>query len=233
MSDVQATTYNSQIIQNTPQYLDNSSIAKKTEESDDIVDFLSLLLVQLENQDPMDPMDTNEMTNQMVSYSQLEQSIDTNVQLENLNTSLLANTSFLAVSYLGTDMELNSAQAPVQGGTASWAYETQGGVSTTVISVVDGEGNVVYQAEGETEPGRHKLDLKLEDMADSVHEDSVLTLSVRSLDAQGEELTSTISSFVNVQMIDTTRSAPLYQAGNLTFADSDILKFFSSDADVI
>lgn len=233
MSEVQATTYNPQIAQNTPVNSNVLSSTKEAEKSDSMVDFLSLLLVQLENQDPTEPMDTNQMTDQLVSYSQLEQSIKTNDQLENLNSTLLASSSFLSVSYLGTNMELNSAQAPVQGGKAGWAYEVRGGVSKTLISVVDEKGNVVYQAKGETDSGRYNLDLDLEDMADGVNKDSVLTLSVTSLDSQGEKIAGKISSFVNVDMVDTTGKSPQYQAGNLTFIDSNILKFYSNDAAAI
>lgn len=235
MSEIQATTFNPQIAQNvpvTPSVNTNASNSTK-ESSDAMADFLSLLLVQLENQDPTEPMDTNEMTDQLVSYSQLEQSTETNVQLENLNNTLLASTSFLAVSYLGTNMELNSAQAPVQGGTASWAYEIGGGVSETLISVTNEAGNVVYQAKGETDTGRYKLDLDLEDMTDGVNKDSVLTLSVTALNSKGETRFSKISSFALVDMVDTTSSSPLYQAGEFTFTDRDILKFYSSDAATI
>lgn len=229
MSEVQAATYNSQLIQNTAMNSGVSNSDKKAESSGDMVDFLSLLLVQLENQDPTDPMDTNEMTNQMVSYSQLEQSIDTNVQLEEMNKTLLVNNNFSAVSYLGTNMELNSAQSPIQDGSARWTYEIGQGVSNTSISITDVEGNIVYQGSGETESGRYNFNLDLKDLPDSVIEDNVLTLSVTSLNAQGEKIPSNISSFVNVEMVDTTGNAPQYQAGNLNFKDSDILKFYSSD----
>ncbi len=232
MSEIQSTAYNPQMAQSAAMQAGGSAPAKESETSNEMVDFLSLLLVQLENQDPTDPMDTNEMTNQMVSYSQLEQSTETNSQLENLNRNFLASSSFLAVSYLGTDMELNSTQSPVQSGAASWAYEVGGGVSETLISVSDEAGNLVYQAAGETDQGRYRLDLDLANMA-GVTEDSVLTLSVTSLDAEGEKVPGNISSFVNVEMIDTASGAPQYQAGQLSFTDSDILKFYSSDADAI
>ena len=38
--------------------------------------FLTLLVSQLQNQDPLDPPDTNQFVAQLTSYSQLEQLID-------------------------------------------------------------------------------------------------------------------------------------------------------------
>src|SRR5580698_6899930 len=40
--------------------------------------FLTLLVSQLQNQDPLDPPDTNQFVAQLTSYSQLEQLIDIN-----------------------------------------------------------------------------------------------------------------------------------------------------------
>ncbi|HTN12854.1 MAG TPA: flagellar hook capping FlgD N-terminal domain-containing protein, partial [Acetobacteraceae bacterium] len=43
--------------------------------------FLTLLTSQLKNQDPTSPMDSNQFTQQLVMYSQVEQQIDTNSNL--------------------------------------------------------------------------------------------------------------------------------------------------------
>ncbi|WP_209000805.1 flagellar hook capping FlgD N-terminal domain-containing protein [Labrenzia sp. DG1229] len=40
--------------------------------------FLSILTTQIQNQDPLDPMDSAEYTNQLVQYSNVEQSIQQN-----------------------------------------------------------------------------------------------------------------------------------------------------------
>ena len=54
--------------------------AAKTNQSglklaEDFNEFLILLTTQLQNQDPLNPMDSKEFTNQLVQFSQVEQSI--------------------------------------------------------------------------------------------------------------------------------------------------------------
>ena len=45
-------------------------------------DFLKLLVAQLKNQDPLSPMDSNQFTQQLVQFSQVEQQINSNKNLE-------------------------------------------------------------------------------------------------------------------------------------------------------
>ena len=46
--------------------------------------FLKLLIAQMNNQDPTDPMDSTEQIAQLATFSQVEQTIQTNANLETL-----------------------------------------------------------------------------------------------------------------------------------------------------
>ena len=46
--------------------------------------FLNLLTAQIQNQDPLSPMDTTQWTQQLVQYSQVEQSLKTNEYLKTI-----------------------------------------------------------------------------------------------------------------------------------------------------
>ena len=60
--------------------------------------FLQLLIAQMQNQDPTDPLDASEQISQLATFSQVEQSIQTNTNLE----SLIAQSSLSnASSYIG------------------------------------------------------------------------------------------------------------------------------------
>ena len=56
----------------------------KTGLAEDFAQFLTLLTVQLQNQDPLSPMDTTEFTNQLVAFTGVEQQINTNQKLDSL-----------------------------------------------------------------------------------------------------------------------------------------------------
>src|ERR1051325_236388 len=73
--------------------------------------FLTLLTTQLQNQDPLQPMDSNQFTQQLVEFSQVEQQINSNQNLESLISLTKNQTSQSAVSYLGKTLTLTDGTA--------------------------------------------------------------------------------------------------------------------------
>ena len=98
--------------------------------------FLQLLIAQMKNQDPTDPMDASEQVAQLATFSQVEQTIQTNTKLD----TLLANSSLTqASSYVGKYME--SADGTVKGVIDSVKVYSDGIIATTT----DG-GKILVQA---------------------------------------------------------------------------------------
>jgi len=119
--------------------------------------FLTLLTTQLQNQDPLAPMDSNQFTQQLVQYSQVEQQINTNDNLKTLINQGSAQTGAYGVSYLGKAVTIANGQAPLASGQAIWAYNLDAASAQTQLTVTDAKGNVVYTAAGETTSGAHLL----------------------------------------------------------------------------
>jgi hypothetical protein len=62
----------------------NSSGTSGATLADNFQSFLLLLTTQLQNQNPLDPLDTNQFTQQLVQFAQVEQQLKSNSQLESL-----------------------------------------------------------------------------------------------------------------------------------------------------
>lgn len=63
--------------------------------------FLQLLVAQMKNQDPTDPMDASEQMSQLASFSQVEQTIQTNTHLKSmLQAEALTRASDLVGKYV-------------------------------------------------------------------------------------------------------------------------------------
>ena len=66
-------------------------------------DFLKLLIVQLENQDPTKPLEDKEFISQMAQFSSLEQMTEMNKTLTNLITNYKSSLSY---ALLGKEVEV-------------------------------------------------------------------------------------------------------------------------------
>ncbi len=69
--------------------LASSYVQRETDEDPLGMDaFLTMLVAQMQNQDPLSPMEGTEFSTQLAQFSQLEQAMNTNTNLEKLIESL-------------------------------------------------------------------------------------------------------------------------------------------------
>ena len=87
-------------------------------------DFLNLLLTQLQHQDPSSPMDTNTFTSELVQFSSVEQQITTNASLTSLIQATQGSEVIQATGVVGKQVTLNTAQVPLQNGSATVNFTT-------------------------------------------------------------------------------------------------------------
>jgi flagellar basal-body rod modification protein FlgD len=106
--------------------------------------FLTLLTTQLKNQDPTSPMDSKEFTNQLVQFSQVEQSINQNKNLEKLIAMFSAQQNSNNLNFIGKIVDVDDNQVKLaENGNAFWSYELPAGVTSVKYSIVNSAGKVV------------------------------------------------------------------------------------------
>jgi flagellar basal-body rod modification protein FlgD len=92
--------------------------------SSNFSDFLSLLMTQLQNQDPSSPMDSNQFTSELVQFSSVEQQINTNTDLTQLIQLTQASQIEQSTSMIGKPVTVTSSQLSLQDGTAAINFNT-------------------------------------------------------------------------------------------------------------
>ncbi len=110
---------------------------------DDFTDFLTLLTVQLQNQDPLSPLETSEFTNQLVGFAGVEQQLAQTEQLKAVTTSLATQNQISAVSYVGYNVEYEGQEFSLQGDTAKVSYQLPENIGGATLSILDEEGALV------------------------------------------------------------------------------------------
>ena len=115
--------------------------------------FLTLLTAQLQFQDPLDPVDSNQWTEQLVSFSGVEQQIATNANLERLTEMFSYSAGATAAGYLGKTAEAASDAAGLVDGKAEWTVTLPRAAQAVSYEILDSTGRTVRRMTGETASG--------------------------------------------------------------------------------
>jgi flagellar basal-body rod modification protein FlgD len=102
--------------------------------------FLQLLTTQLKNQNPLDPLDTNQFTQQLVQFAQVEQQLKSNDQLATLVALQKTAQSTQALEFVGQTVSVDGATAPLANGSATWLLSVpKPSTGTVVIKTATGQ----------------------------------------------------------------------------------------------
>ncbi|GAI23995.1 unnamed protein product, partial [marine sediment metagenome] len=93
------------------------------------MDYMKLLIVQLQNQNPLEPLDNNEMASQLAQFSQLQ-------QLESMNTSF---AKVLATTELTYANSLLGKEVTFMPETTTGGADITSGIVEQIYNNVDGE----------------------------------------------------------------------------------------------
>lgn len=158
----------------------------------DFDQFLRLLTTQLQNQDPLNPMDSTEFTNQLVSFSQVEQQIRTNDQLESLLAFQTLNLTAVGLSFIGKNVEITDNKFfKAADASATMSYVMPSGAEKGTVTITDADGKTVYTTEADLSTGTHKFTWDGKDTNGVAVPEGNYTLKVSAMDANDVSLNLT------------------------------------------
>jgi len=121
-------------------------------------DFLTLLVAQLQNQDPLNPDDPTEFTAQLAQFSSLEQLYNLNESMAGLTTAQANSQKLSALSLIGKEVSYNGSSFSFDGAPIAVGYQLDGVATGVTISLQNSDGKTIktLQAEDtELKTGNH------------------------------------------------------------------------------
>ncbi len=103
-------------------------------------DFLTLLVAQLQNQDPMNPSDATEFTAQLAQFSQLEQLTNVNSSLEGLATMSSEMQRMSALGLIGQDVVAQADEFDFNGESVELGYRLDSPAEDVKLYVLGSSG---------------------------------------------------------------------------------------------
>ncbi len=178
--------------------------------SDNYDTFLLLLTAQLQNQDPLAPMDSTQFTQQLVQFSQVEQQIRTNEQLEGLVGQYQAASAGAALSYLGKDAIIEANETYLANGEANWAYNLPTNAESMTVHVRDMSGRIIYTSTTEARTsGEHLFTWDGTTNSGGTAQDGVYELTFEALNAGGTAVTPTVNVRETIMGVDFSSGTPV------------------------
>ena len=207
-----------------------TNAAAKTGFAQNFDTFLTLLTAQLKNQDPMSPLDTNQFTQQLVSFSQVEQQINTNDNLQSLITLQNANQVISALPLVGHAVEYTGNSAPLADGQATFSYTLPSQASAASLTVTDANGKVVYTTAAQTGAGRHDFVWDGKNNAGSTLADGNYTLQVQAVGTGNVAITPTFTATGTVSGVESDSNVATFDINGLKVPVSSLLNIRNSQA---
>ncbi|ABD86440.1 flagellar hook assembly protein FlgD [Rhodopseudomonas palustris] len=187
-------------------------------------DFLTLLVTELQNQNPLDPTDTTDFVSQMTSYANFEQQQTLNTNLSSLATSFNSLLTLNSTNYIGQTVTAKADSATLEDGQIAFGYSLNSAASSVTLTVADSSGNTVWTGSGATTSGKNSFTwdgtttdgTQLSDGGD-------YTLSVSATDSSGNSVYGYTTVSGKVTGVDSSSGTTMLTIGDTSIAASSII----------
>lgn len=193
--------------------------------AEDFTQFLTLLTTQLQNQDPLNPMDSTEFTNQLVQFSQVEQSINTNQKLDDLLALQLGSISSVALGYVGMDITYTSAEMNWDGAQpidVHYGLSEQASVAKVNIYSEDGK-TLIRSLDAPKSPGAQQVTWDGKDNNGNIVDAGTYSVKIDAADKDGKPLTVSSAVTGNVRGIESQDGVVYLLVGERAIALSSVI----------
>lgn len=163
--------------------------------------FLKLLTTQMQNQDPLSPMDTAQYTQQLVQYSQVEQSLQQTAVLRDILGRLSSDDLSSAGQLIGRTGEFDSSVSGLgKDNAAEWRWTLPGKPVSVEAEILDSGGKVVARP---TVPNDASASFSWDGTLASGGRapDGAYVLRLTAKAADGSSLTPTLTSLGRLQEV--------------------------------
>jgi flagellar basal-body rod modification protein FlgD len=179
--------------------------------------FLQLLTTQLRNQNPLDPLDTNQFTQQLVQFAQVEQQLRSNDQLETLVALQKSTQASAALDFVGKTVLVGGATTHLAStGNTVWTFSSPK-PATATVTIRDSTGQTAFSSNYSINAGRQDFVWDGRGTNGQRWPAGNYTMSIAAKDANGQSVAITTDVQGIVDSADISQTPPVLSIGDLSF----------------
>jgi flagellar basal-body rod modification protein FlgD len=206
-----------------------SSTVDNTMIASNFTTFLQLLTTQLQNQNPLDPLDTNQFTQQLVQFAQVEQQMKSNDQLSTLVSLEAAAQSTTALGLVGATVVVDGSTTQLTNGSATWNLSVSK-PATATVTIRDTSGQTAYTGTFNINPGSQPFIWDGKGNNGVQWPDGAYTMTIAAVDANKQPVGVSTEVQATVDSIDLTQNPPLLSINGQNYTVDKIKKIVRSTA---
>jgi flagellar basal-body rod modification protein FlgD len=191
--------------------------------------FLQLLTTQLKNQNPLEPLDTNQFTQQLVQFAQVEQQMKSNDQLATLVSMDKTAQQTTALAYVGANVVVDGSTSNVTNGKGTWSFNVTK-PATATVTIKDSTGQTAYTGSFAVNPGTQKFQWDGKGNDGKQWPDGNYTLSAAAVDASKNTVAISTEVQATVDSVDLTQNPPLLSINGQNFSLDKIKRIVRAGA---
>jgi flagellar basal-body rod modification protein FlgD len=196
-----------------------SAVNDKATIAGNFTTFLQLLTTQLKNQNPLEPLDTNQFTQQLTQFAQVEQQLKTNDQLASIVTMEKSAQSTLAMSFVGQTIAVDGQTTQLVGGAAKWTFSVPKPAAAQV-TITNSAGQTVYSSAYTMQTGQQVFEW----------EGGAYKMSITAKDASGQSVAIATEVSGTVDSVDLTKTPPVLTVGGQNFTVDQVKRITRAGA---
>jgi flagellar basal-body rod modification protein FlgD len=191
-------------------------------------DFLKLLTTQLQNQNPLDPLDTNQFTQQLVQFAQVEQQLKSNDQLATLVSLQKTAQSTAALDYVGHNVAVDGSTAALTNGTVTWSLQVPKPAIAT-ITITNATGQQILSGTYSINAGTQPFTWDGRDANGLQWPDGTYNIAVSAKDANNQPVTIPTEIVGTVDSVDLTQNPPVLSIAGQSYTMDKIKRIIRSN----
>ena len=187
-------------------------------------DFMSLLLSELQNQDPLNATSTTDFMNQLTSYANFTEQQSINTSMTSLASSFSSLVTLNSVNYIGHTVEAKTDTTTLSDGSATFGYSLSAAASDVTVTIKDSSGNTVYTGTGTGNSGDNTFTWDGKNSSGTQLADGgQYTISVTATDSAGNSVFNYATTTGTVTGIDTSSGTPTLTVNGVAVSAANIL----------
>lgn len=190
-------------------------------------DFMTLLLVELQNQDPTEPMDSEKILSQTSQLATLEATENTNKALSDLAASLGNSQQFSTIAAIGKTADTGSNAIVLdEGSETTFEIYFPDDIEQGSVEILDVNGNIIKTLDVGTNPkGVYQFTWDGTDKSGNAVDSGIYYSTASYKNPNGDDLTTRVGAYP-IESVKFEGNEAYFKVGSSYIALSDVKEIY-------